>query len=67
MQVPVKQITGCFDPTESSNELIWCCVSASAKTMNQVYINSSPIHNVSAAIAGSLIWPIDADSVSVLR
>ena len=38
-----------------------------AKTVNQVHINSSPIHNVSVEIAESLIWPIEADSVFVLR
>jgi hypothetical protein len=67
MQVPLKKITNFSDPTESPNEWIWRCVSASAKTVNQVYIISSFMHNVSVAIVGSMIWPIDADSVSVLR
>jgi hypothetical protein len=67
MQAPLKQITSFSGPTELRNEWIWCCVSASAKTVNQVYINPSPIHNVSIAIVGSMIWPVDADSVSVLR
>jgi hypothetical protein len=33
--------------------------------MNPLYTNSSPIRNVSVAIVGSLIWLIDADSISV--
>jgi hypothetical protein len=63
MQLPLKQIISLSDPTESRNEWVWGCASASAKTM--LYINSSPIRNVSVAIVGSLIWLIDADSISV--
>jgi hypothetical protein len=65
MQLPLKQIISLSDPTESRNEWVWGCASASAKTMNPLYTNSSPIRNVSVAIVGSLIWLIDADSISV--
>ena len=67
MQVPLKQTTSSFDPAESGNEWIWFCLLSSANTVNQVYINFSPIHNISVAIVRFIIWPIDADSVSVLR
>jgi hypothetical protein len=67
MQAPLEQIISFSDPTESRNEWICCCVSASSQTVNQAYVNSSPIHNISVAIVRSVIRPIDADSVSVLR